>query len=205
MNLDNFFYECIYNIKKNRKILAFFLVFFCLGIILGIFIAASTDSYLKLLSSSDNTLYSYIKGVASFSSETIKLMLKFFICLAIIFLLCLNFYSGLFSFLFVSYQSCLMFLSIVAIVLEFGFSGLLLVLFFILPVNVILFGSNIIFGSICLSRSYNALLSKNFKLGFDDKTFWYSIFVIVTFVVLFSILINVICILILRMRVFIIF
>lgn len=194
-----------YYIKKNRKFYSAFLVFFVLGIVIGVLICVSTNSYLSLLSSSDKVFFDYVKGSISYSYEATKLIFKLLIVELLIFVLNLNFYSGLISYAIISFQSTLMFLSIVAQISEYGFTGFLIVLFLQLPVNLIMFALNIVFAVTCLERSYNASASKNFSLGFQDKSFWLTILFIGATGVIFSLLIVFLFIVVLRMRIFIIF
>lgn len=194
-----------YYIKKNRGFYLSFLIFFVLGVVIAVFICVSTSSYLSLLSSSDKVLFDYVNGSVSYSKEATKLIFKLLMVDLLVFVLNLNFYSGLISYAIISYQSCLMFLSIVAQISAYGFTGFLIVLFLQLPVNLVMFALNIAFAVTCLERSYNATLSKNFALGFQDKSFWLTIFLISIVGVIFSLLIVFVFIVILRMRIFIIF
>lgn len=205
MKLNFSFEDVKYFFRKNQKIYSFFLVFFLVGIIFGVFVAVSSNSYMSLLTSSDKIIYDYINGNVSYSLETSKLILNSLLFEIIIFLLCLNFYSGTLSYLLISYQSALLLLSVVATISEFGFSGVMISLFLSLPVNLVLIFNNIIFAGICLSRSYKATSCKMFSFGFNDKNFWLGFGISVLFMVVFSCLINLLFLLILKSRIFIIF
>ena len=193
-----------YYFSKNKKIYLFFLFFFFLGIIVGIIIAFSSDSYLTLLTSKDKLFFDYVNGKADFGKQSMKIMLSFIVFQIIIFLLNLNFYSGLLSFLLVSYQSSLLFLSLSALVSEYGFSGVLTTLFLILPVNIVLIGANILFSGFCLIRSFEALKQKQFSFGLD-KSFFGIVLIFFVFEILYSYLISFLLMVVLKKRFFIIF
>lgn len=194
-----------YFFKKNQKIYLWFLIFFFIGIIAGIFVAVSNDSYLTLLSVKDKNLFDFVNGDINYSKQVVRLIIKNFVFEILIFVLCLNFYSGLISFFLVSYQSAILFLTIVAMISEFGFSGIMIVLFLGLPVNIVLFLLNIIFAGFCFSRSVNARRLKMFSYGFNHNEFWLALIVLVFIVIVFSCLINLLFLLILRSRIFILF
>lgn len=191
--------------RKNKKIYLSFLFFFFIGIFVAVLISISSDSYLSLLSSKDKLFYDYVNGKIDFSKEVLKLMLNFFVFQLIVFLLNLNFYTGLFSYVIVAYQSVLMFLSMVAVVSQLGFAGVARILFLVLPVNLVLLVCVCLFSGFCLVRSYGSKQNKRFSYGFDDKMFWYIILIFVAFGVLFSYLINFLFVIILKRRLFIMY
>lgn len=197
-------YDLKYFFRKNKKIYLFFLFFFLIGIIVGIVVAFSSDSYVSLLNTKDKVFYDYVNGKVDFSKETMKLVLSFLVYQGIVFLLNLNFYSGLLSYVLTAYQSSLMFLSVTALISSHGFGGIMTAIFLVLPVNLVLISANILFSGLCIERSYNALKFRCFSHGFD-KNFWYIILFFVLFGILFSYLITFIFVIILRRRFFIIF
>ncbi len=198
-------YDLKYYFKKNRKVYLLLLFFFFVGLFIGVLISISSDSHLSLLTTKDKVFFDYVNGKVDFSKESMKLMLNFFVFQLIIFLLNLNFYSGLLSYVLVAYQTTLMYLSMVAIVSQFGFSGVIKILILILPTNLILIASGILFSGFCMTRSYEAWVNKKFSLGFDKKSFWSVILFFVLFGILFSYAINLLFMLVLKRRFFIIF
>ena len=205
MELNFSIYDVGYFFKKNQKIIFFFLIFFVIGIICGVVIAGSSDSYLSLLTSSDKVFFDYVNGKANFSKQTMKLILSSVLLEFIFFGLCTNFFSGLLSFLVVAYQGSIMFMSISAVVAEYGFRGVMMILFLSLPVNLIMLASNICFATICFGRAYSAFKLKRFSNGFENGNYWLSIVALIVFNILFSCLINIIFSIVLRSRIFIIF
>lgn len=204
VKLKNLAIDIKYYFQKNKKIYSFFLFFFFIGLLVGIVIAFSTDSYVSLLTTKDKIFYDYVNGKADFGKETMKLILSFLVFQGVVFLLNLNFYSGMISFLLTAYQSALMFLSISALISSHGFGGVLITIFLIFPVNLVLVATNIIFSAFCVSRSFGALKMKKFSYGFDKK-FWGVIIAFILFGIAFSYLINIIFMIVLKRRFFIIF
>lgn len=201
----NFSYQNLrYYFKKNQTVMVSLLIFFFVGIVIGIFVALSSDSYISILSTSDKNFYGFVKGDASYYLLVKNLIIKNVAFEFIIFLLNLNYYSGLLSYGFISYQSALMYLSMIAVVSEFGFGGVLSVLFISLPLNLILFFINLLFTLICINRSKLALKSKSFTFGFD-KNFIAKILLIILTVIVFSCIVGFIFFLILKSRNFILF
>ena len=204
MKVNHLLYDLKYYFQKNKKIYLFFLFFFIFGIVIGSIIAFSSDSYLTLLSTKDKVFYDYVNGKVDFGKESAKLILSFIAFQTIIFLLNLNFYSGLLSYVLISYQSSLMFLSLVALISRYGFSGILTSLFLILPINVVLIGTNILFAGFCFKRSFLSLKMRRFSYGLD-KQFWSVVLLFLICELIFSYLITFIFVVILRRRFFIIF
>ena len=205
MELNFSIYDIGYFFKKNQKLIFFFLIFFIVGVICGVIIASSSDSYLSLLTSSDKVFFDYVNGKASFSKQTMKLILSSVLFEFIFFGLCMNFFSGLLSFLVIGYQGSIMFMSISAVIAEYGFRGVMMTLFLSLPVNLIMLASNICFATICFSRAYSSYKIKRFSNGFENGNYWFSILAIMLFNIVFSCLINIVFSIVLRSRIFIIF
>ena len=80
----------------------FFLFFFLLGIIIGLVVSFSSDNYLSILTTKDKVFFDYVNGKANFGKEASKLLLSFLIFQTITFILNLNFYLGLFSYVLVA-------------------------------------------------------------------------------------------------------
>ena len=83
----------------------------------------------------------------------------------------LNFYLGILSTLVIAYQGGLLVLTIFAIVSTYSFSGVLNVLFVVIPINILYLGVLIFFTSLCIKRSYIAKRNKNFATYFKSKEF----------------------------------
>ncbi len=194
-----------YYFQKNKKIYISLLFFFLFGIVIGIIISISSDSYLSLLSSKDKVFFDYVNGKVDFGKQSVKLAMSFLVFQVIVFCLNLNYYLGFLTYILVTYQTSIMYLSLTAIIAQYGFGGVMNSLFIVLPVNLVLIASNILFSGVCIERSYYAMREKRFSYGFDNKTFWVIIAGFVLFGIVFSYLINFLYVLILKRRVFIIF
>lgn len=205
MSVNFTFSDIKFFLEKNKKYLFWFFISFVVGVIIGIVLVISSNSYLSVLSSADKVIYDYMKGNVNFSEQTSKLILNNILFQLIIFALCLNFYSGLFSFVFVSYQSASLILSIASLITEFGFSGILITMLLIVPINIIVFSCNILFASICLKRSYESMKYKNFLHDLSNFQFWIVILTLLVFNIVFSFLVNLVLVVILKSRTFIIF
>lgn len=161
-------YDIKYYLKKHSRLYISFLILILVGVIFGIIIGLSSDGYLKLLNKENKLLFSIINGTFSSGSIFWKKLIQLFCPLIIIFVLNLNFYLGLLSYVIVAYQSGLLTLTIFAIVSTYGISGVLNVIFIILPINIVYIVIMAFFASGCIERSYGAM--KNKKLGFNLKS-----------------------------------
>ena len=73
--------------KKNQKVFFTFLIFLTLGLVVGIIIAFSSDSYLSLLTTSNKTFFDYVNGKVDFSKQATNLILSSLFLQGIFFLL----------------------------------------------------------------------------------------------------------------------
>lgn len=194
-----------YFFDKHKRFLFWLIVFCVIGFLAAIIISISSSSYLNILNSTDKNFYDYVKGNIDLGKQTYALIFKNLVFQLIIFLLCLNYYSGLVSFLFLSYQSANLLLLVIAVIGEFGFGGVLVSLLLILPINLINLTCNLIFTSVCLERSKNALRFRQFSFGFNLKQFWLPSLLLIGFSIVFSCVINLVLLVILRSQIFAIF
>ena len=205
MELNFSYYDIKYYFRKNQKVFISFLILLLLGVVVGIIIASSSDSYLSLLTSSDKLFYDYVNGKVSFSKQAARLILSSVFLDLILFALSLNYYISFLSYLLISYQGCLMFLSVTAVVAEYGLRGILMTIFLSLPVNIFLFLSNIIFAGVCVIRSSLSHKNRTFSYGLLEKRFLLSCVILIVVNVFVSLLFTMLLGIILRSRIFIIF
>lgn len=148
---------------------------FCMlvGIVLGFVVvfANDSDSYLKLLNSENKSLYSYITGTAETGAIFWRTFMTFAIPFALIFVLNLNFYTGLTSYVFITYQSALLIMSCASVAGTYGVSGIINIVFVMLPVNLLYFCVMAFFAVTCISRSKLSHKTRTFKIGFDGVFF----------------------------------
>ena len=142
------------------------------GLVFGFVVVFANDGYLKLLNSENKSLYAYITGTAETGAIFWKTFMTFAIPFVLIFVLNLNFYTGLISYVFITYQSALLIMSCASVAGTYGVSGILNILFVMLPVNLMYFCVMAFFVVVCLSRSKLAHKSKSFKIGFDREYYF---------------------------------
>lgn len=165
----------IYDVKnflsKHSLWFISFLIIFLVGVLFGIINSLSSDNYLKILTSENKLIYSFINDNANNAVIFWKYIWKLLLPLILIFVLGLNFYLCFGCYLIIAYQSAMLTMSIFAIVSTYGASGVLNVLFIILPLNLIYLVVLILFASENLSRSYMANKLKTF--GYNYRSFEY--------------------------------
>lgn len=164
-------YEIKYYFKRHSSIYISFLIVFLVGVIFGVLNSISSDSYLKLLTKENKILYSIINGSSKMGSMFGKNIIKLYGPMILIFLLNLNFYLGLLSYVLIAYQSSMLTLSIFALVSMYGLSGVLNAIFIVVPINVIYIFNLIFFSVTSLKRSKAALKNKNVLYGFKNSEY----------------------------------
>lgn len=141
------------------------------GAIIGLIIVFSSGNFHLILSSKNKLLYSYINGSAELGGLFWSQLIKFLAPLVLIFICSLNFYSGLISFIFITYQAALFVLTSAALISLYGFSGVLNVLLVMLPVNLIYFLVLGYFVVLNFGRCLKAKKYRFFAYGFDRNYF----------------------------------
>ena len=164
-------YEIKYYFKRHSSIYVSFLIVFLVGVIFGVLNSLSSDSYLKLLTKDNKILYSIINGSSKMGSMFGKNIIKLYGPMILIFLLNLNFYLGLLSYVLIAYQSSMLTLSIFALVSMYGLSGVLNAIFIVVPINVIYIFNLIFFSVTSLKRSKAALKNKNILYGLKNSEY----------------------------------
>lgn len=191
--------------KKNLSLYISFFIVFIVGVVFGIINSLSSDNYLKILTKENKILYSFINGSIKVGSVFGKYLWKLILPIFLTFLLGLNFYLCLFSYLIIGYQSSVLIMSIFAMVSTYGLSGVLNVLFIMLPINLIYIMALIIFASENLKRSYRAIKLKKFAIGYADDKYIFSLVVSILCVVIISLFGSIIIPLFLKNAIFLIF
>lgn len=178
--------EIKFYFRQTKIYYIFFGVSFFVGVIIGLILAFTSSFHLQLLHSGDKIIFTLLNGTANYSGLFWKSVFQFILPVLILFLLNLNYYVGFFSYLFVGYQSALFVLTCSAIVETYGFSGVLAVLFFLIPANLILFCAVFFAGTTFRERSRLSLDEKLFQAGFDSLFFIkFTITVVVIFLLSF--------------------
>lgn len=190
--------------EKNKKTYLVLLLCLIFGILIGIFIAASKTSFLGLLNVKDKNIISLINGESLSSSEFWKNIFSFLMPLVLVLLFSLNYYLNTLSFIVFIYQSSLLFLTCLALIMTYGFLGLIKVLFIILPINILYFCLLAFFVVVCSNRAAVSQRQKCFLVGFE-KSFWIKIILCFLATILISIVSYFILPIILKSAIFIIF
>lgn len=131
----------------------------------------TNDYYLNLLSTNNKVLYAYISGTADTFEIFGRKLLSFIVPMVLIFLLGLNYYTSLLSFVFVGYQFALLVMTGACLVSVYGISGIFNFLFLVLPVNLVYFALLIFLAVTCIGRSKVAGQCGRFGYGYDSLFF----------------------------------
>lgn len=144
--------------KENSFRYVLIIVSCAVGICLGIYFAVSGFSYVSLLTSGDKNMFGYISGTAEYGSIFWSRFLSLFLCVVLIF--CFNIVreTAFLNYFYLAYQMCLIVLSASAIITVYGLYGIINVILFVIPINLVNF---------CLI-SYLSVLSM------DRAYFWKS-------------------------------
>lgn len=190
--------------RKNSGYYYIFLLSIIVSTIIAIVIVLSSDSYLSLLVSKNKNLYNFINGSVKFSEIFFGCLFKFILPLIIILLLGLNYHTSLLSIIFVSYQFAIFVMTITAIIVTYMFSGVLISLFFIIPVNLLFFITIIFLSVVCLERSSYAKKTKYFKEAYD-KFYFSKVFLSFAIIICLSLIISVVFPILLKSSIFFIY
>lgn len=165
--LENLYFSFFYEYKKNKSIYIFSSVVLILGFIIGIIISFTNINSDYILSLSNKNYMDFVKGTADLNS----IFVENFKWVLIGNLICILFSFTIFTFslalVYISYQSAILAITIVTIIKNFRFLGVLNSLFFILPFNLC-----IILGMSLLSSILYSFFKNNKKFGvtlFDTK------------------------------------
>ncbi len=152
--------------KDNAYLYCLVIVFATVGIVIGIYLSVTGYRYTSLLSASDKNIFDYINGTASYTSIFYARLIDVFVCLLIILVFNLSIYTSFLSYIFLSYQMALIVLSSSAIISLYGFTGIINVVLFVLPINL----ANFVIMSIAICISIErARAQKTYKLKFAES------------------------------------
>ncbi|MBP3581688.1 MAG: hypothetical protein J6J33_02930 [Clostridia bacterium] len=154
---------------NNKAYYIYFSMFFFIGIVVGIILSLTNESFYELLSSNKKMVFSIMNGTIDYLSLFWKLLFQFFVPMVILFALNLNFYLGKLSYIFVSYQALSMVVSFSAIIGSFGLFGIINILIILLPINILYFLVLFYFGAVLRNRSKIARRSRFVFDGFDNE------------------------------------
>ena len=175
--------------KNNTARYYIILVSTFLGLVLGIVLALNGFSYTSILNLSDRNLINYINGSVGFWDVFISRFSNLFLCLIIIFVFNIVKQTRILNYIFLGYQMCLTILFSSAIITLYGLSGILNVLIFILPINIINIFLLSYVSCICMQRAYDVAKYKmEFGEGFKEKKYWIELFIGIVILIIFCII-----------------
>lgn len=129
------------NIKQHLRdnVKAYILILFSviIGIIVGIYLGVTGYKYTSLLTTGDKLMFDYITGTASYMSIFYSRISVCIISIIIIFVFNLTYYLSFFNYLYIGYQSALLVLSSIGIISLKGLAGIINVVLFLIPLNLL--------------------------------------------------------------------
>lgn len=164
--------------RKNKFYYFSFLMCMIIGVIVAVIIVASSQSYLNLMTSKNRILYSYISGTAQVGQLFWNQLVRFLIPAILLFLLGLNYFSCLLSFVYITYQTAILVMSCYSLISLSGVSGVICSLFVIVPINLIYIFCLVYLCVTLLNRSKLAWTVKEFKFGFNFEFFLKCLFAV---------------------------
>ena len=196
--------EIKFHFKENKTL--YFMLFLCLifGFVIGFVLAFSSTNFVQLLTSSNKSLYAMINGTADYMGLLWKKFFGFAFPVVLLVVLNLTYYISLFGYLFITYQSALFILSCAAVIKTYSVSGVLNVVFLMIPINIVFFAVLFFAEVICLNRAKLAFKVKQFSYGYDS-VFFLQIVICVAMLFLVSLFACVVYPMFLKNSIFLIF
>lgn len=162
-NFNSLNYIITDHIASSKGIIFFAILASLIGFCIGIVLVLGEKSYLGLLTSGDQNLLKYISGSASITGLMWQRLLSMLLCVLILFLCCLHYYSHFFAYCYITYQSALTTIMCGTVISYYGFSGIMNFIFLLLPANLVLLAFYILTFSVFARR---ARLQYKHKTGF---------------------------------------
>lgn len=175
----------VFNLIKETKKYLLFLSFVVLaGIVVGVVVQTKTGASLEIYSANSVALADIISGTVKKSKLFFSAFLSLSFSVIILFVFSLTSVTSLLKPVYIFYQSILLGSSLTSLVLLKGVSGIINLLIFVLPVNILNFLSFIIFSAVLnLARKY----AKNRHISFLNSLFFFKEYLLLVVVlVLFS-------------------
>ena len=155
-----------WHFKDNKGSYCLVLFVAILGIIIGVYLSVTGYRYTSLLTASDKNMFDYITGTASYTSIFYSRLIDILICSVILVVLNLCIYTSFLSFMFLGYQMALIVLSSSAIISLYGLAGIINVVLFVVPINILNF---IVMAVIVCLGVERARLQNTYKLKFFES------------------------------------
>jgi len=170
--IENYLFLIKEKLLKNLSTIILAVLFVLVGIVLGIILSVGGNTILKVLSSQDQTMSYYVYGSADISAIFFNRLFIYIFALMVIFVFCLHYYSSFLSLIYITYQSMIFAIGVSSLIDYHGVIGILLSIFFAVPINLLLLLLLVIEYVICLER---AKTCQKYKLKFAHSfanNFW---------------------------------
>ncbi len=138
------------------------------AIVLGVYICLTSYNYTAFLKNADKNMLDYITGTAEISSIFYARLLDCVLCLLMIFVFNLTYYTCFLNYMFLCYQMVLIVMHCGAVISVYGFAGIINVILFIVPINILNFAAMVLAVCFAMERSklqnkYKLPMSQSFK------------------------------------------
>lgn len=186
-----FKYQIKEHFKENSARYIIIIFSSLIAIVLGIYFAVSGFSYSSLLTSSDKNIFAYVSGTAEYSSIFMTRFWSLFLCVVLIFCFNLVRETAFLNYVYLGYQMCLIVLSSSAIISLYGLTGIINVICFVVPINLINFAMLAYMSVISMKRASSARAYKlgffsSFKENFYLRKFFVSVLILFVFCAVYS-------------------
>ena len=172
--INYYFTKIKESLSKNTGRIILATAFVVLGIVLGIVLSLGEFAFTKVLYDNTETFSHYVSGTANIAEIFFSRFAILIFAFLLIFVFCLNYYTSFLGLIYISYQSMILILAIFSLCEYHGVAGILLTIFFALPVNLVVMFVLAIEYAICTTRAKNCHVFKTkFSSSFDGD-FWFN-------------------------------
>lgn len=179
----------IEHLRKNVIYYIISCISIIVGVVVGIYLALTNYKYTSLLTATDNIMFDFINGTASYTEIFYSRLADMLLCLLIIFVFSLSVYSSIINYIFICYQTVLFVLSCGALVSLYGVIGIINVILFMIPINLLNILIMVIFNIYGIERANTCRsFSLNFFGSFKENGYLLKVLLCVLFVVVVCVL-----------------
>ncbi|MBQ8468769.1 MAG: hypothetical protein IJ542_03320 [Clostridia bacterium] len=185
-------------LKEHKREIVLCLISMLIGIVVGVIISFGDVNLYKLLTTGNENLYAFISGTAELNVIFWQRLFVGLFGAALIIIFSLSFYSSFLGFAYLSYQTAVFVLAIVAIIEYYSLGEIIFCVVMLIPTNLLLLSCLGLLQANCHKRAKDV---HHFQMQFTKsftKEFWISTAILVIFYLLVQILINLFVPMILR-------
>ena len=152
---------------RDNALRYYLLLFVCVcSIVIGIYLSITGFSYSNLLTGFDKNMYAYISGTAGYTEIFKARLLNMFICVILLFAFNIVWQTAFLNYFYLAYQMTLIVLSSSAVISLYGFTGIINVVLFVIPINLVNFA---ILSFLSVSSMERASYARHYQLGFTSS------------------------------------